>query len=349
MTPELDGPTGTAAWTTPAWVAAATAWMDERLGAAGQQRTGEVEQPRVRPWATLLTAPTTDGTVWLKATAPGTAAEVGLYEVLADVVPERVLRPLATDTARGWVLLPDGGPTLGDLLVTESGPDLAAAMAQVLQAYARLQRALEPSAELMIDIGLADMRPAVLAQRFDEALAAVEPWAAGHGAEERTTYEQLVGLRERVRRSADELAAMPGPASVDHNDLHQANVLVTTLDDLERCRFYDWGDAVLAHPFASQLVPLSMIAAQVGADDPRFLHARDAYLAVYDDLAPRDELVRALELACWLAKIARCLTWARAMAAAGDAAEPGGDFAHFAGAPYETLASMLLDGYLGGA
>ena len=77
------------------------AWLDEQLAAAGRTRTGEVEQPRIRPWATVLRAPTDGGVVWLKAAAPATAFEVGLYGVLARVVPDRVLTPLAADAGRG--------------------------------------------------------------------------------------------------------------------------------------------------------------------------------------------------------------------------------------------------------
>jgi hypothetical protein len=79
--------TGTDVWASPWWVEQATSWLDEQLMSAGITRMGEVEQPHVRPWATVLRAPTTRGPVWLKATGPGTRFEVGLYEVLSRVVP----------------------------------------------------------------------------------------------------------------------------------------------------------------------------------------------------------------------------------------------------------------------
>ena len=61
---------------------------------------------------------------------------------------------------------------------------------------------------------------------------------------------------------------------------------------------------------------------ETGFDDPRFLRARDAYLEVFTDLAPRQELVETLELASHVAKIARVLTWDRALRAARDPGEP---------------------------
>jgi len=62
----------------------------------------------------VLQAPTTQGSVWLKATGPANAFEVGLYGFLNRVAPARVPPVIATDIGRGWVLLADGGPTLGE-------------------------------------------------------------------------------------------------------------------------------------------------------------------------------------------------------------------------------------------
>ena len=83
-----------------------------------------------------------------------------------------------------------------------------------------------------------------------------------------------------------------------------------------------------------------------GLDDPRFLRARDAYLDVFADIAPRAELVETLELACHVAKIARVLTWDRSLRAARDQDEPVED--DWVTAPRETLTSLLDESYLAG-
>lgn len=58
-----DGvPYGVAVWSSPEWRATAVAWLDERLAAAGLERRAEVEQPHVRPWATVLRVPADGGT-----------------------------------------------------------------------------------------------------------------------------------------------------------------------------------------------------------------------------------------------------------------------------------------------
>jgi hypothetical protein len=66
------------------------------------------------------------------------------------------------------------------------------------------------------------------------------------------------------------------PPSVQHDDLHDANVFVAD----GRHRFFDWGDASVAHPFLSLLVPLRVAAQRWGCrtGTASLLRLRDAYL-----------------------------------------------------------------------
>ncbi|WP_285501552.1 phosphotransferase [Actinokineospora sp. NBRC 105648] len=288
---------GVAVWRTQGWRDQAVGWLDERLAAAGARRVGQIEEPRVRPWSTVFAAPTTAGRVWFKAMGPDTAFEAGLYEVLHPVVPDRVLTPIATDRERGWIVLPDGGPTLPD----------GAALPDFLARYGQLQRDLAPHVDALLAAGVADMRPAILPARFAEALRLIDG-----------VPESIAALAPEVADWCARLAASAVPASIDHNDLHAGNVLPDG-------RFYDWGDSVVAHPFASLLVPLSMLpeAARAGAVD--------AYLEPFTDLGTRAELRDDLELACRVGKIARALVWHRAVAAAPS---------DFADAPLATLVAL---------
>jgi hypothetical protein len=286
--------------------AAAVAWLDAHVA-----RVGEVEVVRERPWATVLRAETAGGPVWMKLARAGTAFEVPLYELLARVAPEAVLTPIAVDVERSWLLLPDGGPSLGE---SEAGVD---AVIDALAEYGRLQRALAPHVEEMLALGVHDMRPAAMPARFHEALASA-----------RRELPDVAALAPEVERWCERLAASPVPASLDHNDLHPWNILAGP-------RYYDWGDAVLAHAFAAMFVPLGYVQHVHG--DEALARARDAYLRGFGDPA---ELGDTLELACQIAKIARALTWARAIEAGGDI-DP-----EWADAPAESLERLLRRGYL---
>lgn len=306
-------------WTTAAWRAQVTAWVDERLADQGARRTGELTQPRVRPWGTVLTAPTSAGVVWLKAPGPATVFEVGLYAVLRELVPEWVLEPIAIDVDRGWVLLPDGGPSL-----RQSTADPAEGMLAALPRYGELQRNLTPHVDRLLAAGVTDMRAEVTPERFDEAIAAVRGRPHDDG-----TVAEILARRADVAERAGWLASASVAPSLDHNDLHPGNVLVPG----GRTVFYDWGDSVVAHPFASMLVAIQTMRDSYGADERTLARLRDSYLEAFSDLAPRRELVEQLDVACWIAAVARTLVWERAL---GTMDDPG----DWAAAPLHTLSGL---------
>ncbi|SEF12910.1 phosphotransferase [Jiangella alba] len=325
----------TAVWSSAAWLAEATGWLDNQLADAGRVRTGPVSQPHLRPWGTVLTAPTDRGQVWLKAPGPETAFEVPLYGLLARVAPDSVLAPIAADVDHGRLLLPDGGAPLGDGLAAEDLPD---ALAAVVPQYAELQRTLAAHVGDLLTFGLADMRPAALPERLDEAVEAIGRYLGRHASDDdHTALRRVAAARPTVAEWCDRLTGGVATASLDHNDLHVWNVLTTPSG---RRRFYDWGDAVVAHPFASMLVTLGFLRSELHLtdDDPRLLRVRDAYLAGFAELGSRAELVTELELACRVGSIARSLVWLRAVRA--ERFEHAGTFAR---APLETLAALLTE------
>jgi hypothetical protein len=323
-------------WSSPEWLDTARSWLDERLAEVGAARTGEVTQPHLRPWATVVTAPTTVGPVWLKAPGPENAFEVALYGLLTTTSPTRILTPIAVDVDRGWVLLPDGGRTLGEQLGDRiGGTDLADALVAFLPQYAQLQRELMPHADDMLAFGMTDMRAEIMPLRFEEAVDVVGAYVAEHDDEGgRETLRRVTAMRAEYGEWCARLAEAVVPASLDHNDLHPWNVFMTD----GRATFYDWGDGVVAHPFSSMYLVLGIVHHKLGVpvDDPAVVRPRDAYLEVFGDLAPRAELVAELELACWVAKITRVLTWARSLRQLDyDEAR------EFASAPLESLAGLL--------
>ncbi len=293
-------------------------WMDVELAAAGRARTGEVELVRSRPWGAVWKAPSDHGWVYLKEPAPATAFEVPLYELLVRVVPDRVLHPIALQVEDGRLLLPDGGTVLGDQVDRET---LLARLPAVVRQYAELQLELAPRVDEMLALGVADMRPARMADRFDEALDQASP-ATDEQAERLRDVDRL---RAVFRAWCERLAAAPGAPTLDHNDLHGGNVFV---DDAGGARFFDWGDAVVSHPFASALVLRSVVRwlQDVHVETPVERGTLDAYLEPFTSLAPRAELLEVLDVACEVGKVARSLVWARAVAPMRSDADDPDDF-----------------------
>lgn len=289
-------------------LATATPWIDEQLATHGLRRTGPLGEPRVRAWSIVVSITTDGGRVWFKAPSRVTAHEIPLYPLLAEAGPDIVLQPLGISVERSWILLPDGGTSLMHAL---SGDALFERLLDVLPRYAHLQRAITARVPAMLTMGVPDMRPATLPERFDEALEAAISLARDRGDDEDVLT--LANVRSRRPRFLDwcqALAASPVVPSIDHSDLHANNMLLPE-EIPGPARIYDWGDSVLAHPFSTLLVALRSLMDQLETtgDDPRLARARDAYLEPFTDMASLRELLELVDAACWTSIITRALNW----------------------------------------
>ena len=313
----MNVPTGKRTWLDERWRAEALAWVGETLAGLGRRIDGEVEQPHVRPWSTAMRIPTDGGPAWFKASGPASAHEGPLLEVFRERAIRRVLLPLAVHPERPWILFEDGGTTLRQTRPDGTGDHDLDAWERILREYAELQRKLESDDAVgaIFAAGAPDGRPEALPGELARLLADDVIW-------ERLSPEEGDGgrrarsrLGERLRElaaTAAELAAIGVRASIQHDDLHGGNILVGPAGD----RFFDWGDAVVAHPFATLTVTFNSITHKTGLapDDPVFRRLEDVYLEAWTDVAPRGELERAADIARVFGCIGRSLAWERALA-----------------------------------
>ena len=302
-----DGTTGAATWQDPVWLTAALAWASERLAERGLALGGEPEQPHVRAWSTALRLPVRGGAaVWLKSVGPGSAQEPALIGALGEWAPKHVLVPLAVHRERRLMLLPDGGPTMR----AAGGATSVEAWEAMLRDYAQLQLELVPRADEMVGLGVPDARPKRLPELAAELLADAGSLMLGRpdglSSEQR---DRLVAELGRYGELCTRLAESGVPASLQHDDLHDANVFV----GMRHYRFFDWGDASVAHPFLSLLVPLRVAARamDVPPRDAVLLRLRDAYLDVWSGYGSPGELRELADVALRAAPLPRAMTWRR--------------------------------------
>jgi hypothetical protein len=267
---------------------------------------GDPQQPHVRAWSTAFRLPVRGGAVWLKSVGPGSAQEPALVQALGEWAPEHVLVPLAVQRERRLMLLPDGGATLREA----GGAGSVQAWEVMLRDYAQLQLDLVPHAGDMVGLGVPDLRLERLPELVSELLADDEALMIGRPdgmtAEVRGHLQAQLGrIAEQCRRLADSGI----PATLQHDDLHDANVFVGD----GRHRFFDWGDANVAHPFLSLLVPLRVVAREleVTNGDPALRRLRDAYLEPWSGYGSPDELRAWADLALAVAPLPRAMTWHR--------------------------------------
>jgi hypothetical protein len=261
----------------------AEAWLRAHAERLGLAPVGAVEQPHLRAWGTVLRAETAGGVVWLKETAPELRHEVELTELLAERAPHTVPRLLAADAACGRMLLADGGERLREVVERERRLDR---WLDVLPRYAELQLALADEAATLLRLGLPDLRLATLAGRLDALLRRIAlPEAA-----------EALPLVPQVRALAGELGAFDLPETVQHDDLHDAQVYV----DGDAYRILDWGDACVSHPFFTLAVTLEGQLAwglEDVEDSEDTRPYRDAYLAPWRSAYPDLDLEAAAALA----------------------------------------------------
>jgi hypothetical protein len=322
-------------WQDPRWLAEAQDWIDAQCAEAGLTRGGAA-RARCRPYSVVAAVPTDQGTVWFKASPPMSSFEPALIAALARWQPDRFIAPIAVDTDRAWSLTRDGGPTLRERLC--GSPDISA-LHTTARDYGRLQQDLVRHTDELLALGVADLRPASVPGHFtrllaDPALHDVLDTPAGIT---RSQHRALSALAPQLTDWCTELDKLGIPASLDHADVHPNNIFAATGMP------FDWGDAALAHPFASLLVMLRTAAEQAGlpADAPELGALTEAYLEPW--LAAgytRDAIDRALPLALRVAPLARALTWGRLFPCYLDHPAPWSNAA-------KTLAGILDDDPLG--
>jgi hypothetical protein len=225
--------------------------------------SGTIEIAYERPWATVLRVPLAGGVAWFKACAPLQAFEPRLTAELYARWPDRVAEVLGYDTERGWLLLADAGRPVGAL---GNPPE---AWLTVLPLYAELQRGEAAHVEEHLAHDVPDLRLATLPARYDELVQLDLPLG-------RDEARQLRDFAPRFAELCDELAAYDVPETIQHDDLHHANLYAR-----RGCiRVLDWGDASISHPFASLVVTFRFLEenTKLVPGDPWFARLRDAYL-----------------------------------------------------------------------
>jgi hypothetical protein len=292
-------------WHDPEWLAGAVQWIDERV-----ERVGEVDQFHAYPWATAIRVPTPEGQVWFKACIDELAHEVGTLELIAAHRPDLVPRLLAGDRERGWMLLDDAGRRMRDL---EPGGGQLERWEEAISLYAQLQLDVAVDADRFAAVGVPDRRGRVTEQ-FAEIL---EDERATHPLPESalsaTELEGLGAILPALARDEAELDSLGLPYTVQHDDLHDANIFVRDGE----YRIIDWGDSCVASPLLSLTVALAVVAYRFGEkpDAPEVERVRAAYLEPFTALATSGELRRGAELARRVGYACGTIKWYEVMIA----------------------------------
>jgi hypothetical protein len=255
--------------------------------------------------------------VYFKALPPGLEHEVALTARLAAWFPSTVMPVLAADEARGWMLLPDGGPRLRDAGLRPG--EMASNFRDLLAEYARMQVVCAGRVEELLVAGVPDRRLRHATVLIDKVLELAEGML--HLDVEPLTQaemRELTAMRPWLLEAAERLDGMGLPETIQHDDLHDGNVLLGRGGP----RIFDWGDASISHPFLSLRVPLQNVAelldVPLSYGTPEIVAALAAYFAPWRENDSDAALLEAYRLSMPVAVALRILTWDLALTHAGE-------------------------------
>lgn len=304
-------------WLRAGWLDDASEWIRDSLQARNMRLTGELDSFYTRPWSNVIRVPTSAGHVYFKAVAPAVKHEVVITAALNQLQPTFTLPVLAMDAERGWLLMPDGGTRLREI-IRESR--MYRHWEDVLRIYAGIQIDMANHVQEMLALNMPDRRlaalPALFAQLLEDSTTLRIDRENGLTADE---HRRLLAMKPQLAAMCEQLANYDIPETLNHGDLTDGNVFMAD----GRPRFFDWGDSVVSHPFYSLRTAFVSLYFSLGLDvevgGPEFDHLRNVYLETWTRFAPHEKLVEAFKLSQQLAAVNGALGWHRVVSTLNEA------------------------------
>lgn len=294
-------------WQDPAWLKEVYAWIHAQANKQGISITGEIEQPHIYPWSTVLKISTDQGFLFFKATAAETIYESALTKKLAEYHPNTLPVLIGVETSRGWMLMRDGGEALRASVRPTKNIEL---WAPVIKLFSEVQAGSADHVSELLALGIPDWRLANLPKLYNELLSDAESIRVDQP--KGLTAEELNRVRDLAPRFAEickKLAGFGIPETINHGDFHDGNVLIKN----GRITLFDWGDACISHPFVSLRTFFVSIEIALELDDysftPEMQKLLDVYLEVWQKFASKEKLQQAYLLSRCAASIVKTLSW----------------------------------------
>ncbi|HET9907083.1 MAG TPA: aminoglycoside phosphotransferase family protein [Anaerolineales bacterium] len=273
VTPERRAP-----WAKTGWHAKVEGWIEDQVSSSGRGNVLRIEPIKSWSISCVLKITTETGVLYFKVPRdlPLFVNEGVVLSRLAEIFPDRVPVPVALDATKGWMLLDDFG--------TPAGADASLDyQTNLMQDFARLQIESSRNIERLLSAGCID-------RRLEKLLAQIEPLFDDEIVLQTLTPKEREKLKQvpiRLRPLLAELFALPIPVALLHGDLHAGNVVLRGNSFL----YFDWTDAAISHPF------FDMIHIFMEEDEARKISLQEAYLSIWEENFPKNDVRRAWVLA----------------------------------------------------
>ena len=294
-------------WQDTAWKEQVREWIQVQTQNQGILITGEIEQPHMYAWSTVLHMPTDQGKLFFKATAHETLYEAALTQALAAWFPESMPEFVAVDARRGWMLMRDGGDQLRASI--RPTKDISP-WKPVIKRYAEVQIGLAEHVTEMLSLRTPDRRLSILPDLFSQLLAEEPSFLIDQ--EKGLTSAEWQEVKDKATRFEEicqQLTAYGIPDSLNHGDFHDGNILVKN----GRITFFDWGDGDITHPFVSLRNLFVSIEIALDLADysftPEMAELLDLYLEPFQKFTSRENLHTAYQVSRPVATVVKALAW----------------------------------------
>jgi len=294
-------------WQDPNWLKEATDWIHAETKRNSIRVIGEIEQPHIYPWSTVMNVLTSEGTLYFKATAPETVYEAALTQILADWYPQYMPKFISVDIDRGWMLMRDGGEKLRASI--RPTKDISP-WKQVIPLLSEVQIGVSKHISELLSLGIPDMRLKHLPKILDKLLSDTDllrlDQPDGLSSED---YQRAQDLKPHFTEVCAKLAAIGIPETLNHGDFHDGNVLVNN----GQITLFDWGDGSLTHPFVTLRTFFVSIEIALEMDDysftPEMQDLLNVYLEPFQRFASQEKLLTAFSLSRPVATVVKTFAW----------------------------------------
>ena len=278
------------------WFQEVRSWVEEVIGPLGLQLKGNFSQFNAGPWFSLMRLETNGPAIWFKAVGAPNVREFSMTVALAQLLPKFAPPILATRPEwNAWLTLEINGNSLEETQDTEMWKAATAALADLeINSMGNEIPLLRAGARDLRASTLSSILPPfleVMAQLMQEQTK-VPPVVL--------TKQELALLGEHIQYAVSQLAQLGIRNTLGHLDLNPGNVIVSP----SGCKFLDWAEAYIGHPFFSFEYLREHFRRSIGTNRALESQLVTAYAEPWRALLPNDVVRDALALAPALAVFA---------------------------------------------
>ncbi|WP_421385202.1 aminoglycoside phosphotransferase family protein [Bacillus salacetis] len=233
---------------------------------------------------------------YFKSIGPAWAFESRLSEHLSKTYSGKTADIIAVHPTKPWMLMRE---IKGELLRKKRDKRV---WQRALQEYAELQVQEVTNIQKLLALGVPDRGISVLKNQIDNHLEEM----CKTGLEDEET-KIVLALKPELLQLCEEMEGTI-PLSLDHGDLHTANIY----DTEGKLAFIDWGDASITHPFFSTRIFWNSMYELIDHDEEWLdmtNEFRPFYLEPWTAFASMDELKKLLRLSDQLGCLHRAVGW----------------------------------------